>query len=88
VPYQFPSDIEQRVRAQIETGRFETEDDVLREAIDTLEKRQRGLSQLQQMISEADEDIAAGRVAVFNADETKAAVRERLRASRMSNRCG
>mgnify|MGYP000870718219 CR=1 FL=1 len=88
MPYQFPSDIEQRVRAQIETGRFETEDDVLREAIDTLEKRQRGLSQLQQMISEADEDIAAGRVAVFNADETKAAVRERLRASRMSNRCG
>lgn len=88
MPYQFPSDIEQRVRAQIETGRFETEDDVLREAIDTLEKRQRGLSQLQQMISEADEDIAAGRVAVFNADETKAAVRERLRASIMSNRCG
>ncbi len=88
MPYQSPSDIEQRVRAQIETGRFETEDDVLREAIDTLEKRQRGLSELQQMISEADEDIAAGRVAVFNADETKAAVRERPRASRMSNRCG
>lgn len=39
VPYQFPSDIEQGVRAQIQTGRFKTEDDVLREAIDTLEKR-------------------------------------------------
>lgn len=85
MPYRFPSDIEDRVRAQIETGQFETEDDVLREAIDALEKRQRGLRQLQDMVGEADEDIAAGRVGPFNADETKIAVRERLQAHGISN---
>ncbi len=76
--YEFPSDIQQRVRAQIESGQFRTEDDVLREAIDTLEKRQRGLQELRNMVREADEDIAAGRVGPFNAKETKAAVRKRL----------
>ena len=78
--YHFPSDIQQRVQAQIETGQFETEDAVLREAIDTLEKRQRGLRNLQDMVREADEDIAAGRLGPFDADKTKAAVRERLTA--------
>ena len=80
MPYQLPADLEQRIRAQIESGQFETEDDVLREAIDTLEKRQRGLQTLRGMVREADEDIAAGRVGPFNADETKAAVKERLEA--------
>ena len=78
--YHFPSDIQQRVQAQIESGPFETEDDVLREAIDTLERRQRGLRKLQDMVREADEDIAAGRVGPFDADKTKAAVRNRLEA--------
>lgn len=78
--YHFPSDIQQRVRAQMESGSFETEDDVLREAIDTLEKRQRGLRKLQDMVREADEDIAAGRVGEFDADKTKAAVRKGLQA--------
>lgn len=80
MPYHFPPDIEQRVRAQIENGRFETEDDVLREAIDTLEKRQRGLREIRDMIRQADDDIAAGRVGPFNAEETKNAVRKRLQA--------
>lgn len=80
MPYHFPSDLERRVRAQMESGQFETEDDVLREAIDTLEKRQLGLRRLQNMVREADEDIAAGRVGPFNADETKSAVRKRLQA--------
>jgi Arc/MetJ-type ribon-helix-helix transcriptional regulator len=78
--YHFPSDIQQRVRAQIEAGSFETEDDVLREAIETLERRQRGLRNLQDMVREADEDIAVGRVGPFDADKTKAAVRARLAA--------
>jgi Arc/MetJ-type ribon-helix-helix transcriptional regulator len=80
VSYQFPPDIERRVRVQIETGQFDTEDNVLREAIDTLEKRQRGTQQLRDMVREADEDIAAGHVGPFDADETKNAVRIRLQA--------
>ncbi len=85
MPYQLPLDIEQRVRAQIESGQFETEADVLREAIDTLERRQRGLGVLRDMVREADEDIAAGRVGPFRADETKSAVKKRLEAHRMGD---
>lgn len=85
MPYHFPPDIEDRVRAQIESGQFATEDDVLREAIDTLEKRQRGLLELQDMVREADADIAAGRVGPFDSDETKRAVRKRLAEHGISN---
>jgi putative addiction module CopG family antidote len=80
VPYEFPPDIEQRVRAQIDSGQFTTQDDVLREAIDTLEKRQNGLATLRSMVDEADSDIASGRVGPFDADETKRAVRQRLQS--------
>ena len=76
--YELPPDLEERIKAQIETGQFETEEDVLREALDTLEKRQRGLQKLRQMVQEADDDIAAGRVGPFDAEETKRAVRQRL----------
>ena len=85
MPYDFPSDIEQRVRAQIESGQFDTEDDVLREAIDTLEQRQRGLRELREMVREADEDLAAGRVGPFDADATKIAVRKRLEQHGITN---
>ena len=85
MPYDFPPDIEQRVRAQMESGRFETEDELLREAIDTLEKRQRGLAVLQALVREADEDIAAGRVGLFDATETKRAVRKRLEEHGITN---
>ena len=85
MPYQLPSDIEQRVRAQIASGQFATEDDVLREAIDTLEKRQRGLHAIRDLVREADEDIAAGRVGPFNADESKNAVKKRLQAYGIGN---
>ncbi len=83
--YHFPPDIEQRVRAQLENGEFETEDDVLREAIDSLEKRQRGLREIQGMVRQADDDIAAGRVGPFNPEETKNAVRKRLQAGEIDS---
>jgi Arc/MetJ-type ribon-helix-helix transcriptional regulator len=76
--YEFPPDIQERIEAQLQTGRFQTEDDVIREAMDTLERRQRGLSELQNMVGEADTDIQAGRVGPFDAEGTKQAVRERL----------
>ena len=76
--YQLPVDLEQPIAAQIESGEFDSEDDVLREAIDALESRQRSLRALRDMVREADDDIIAGRVGPFDADRTKAAVRERL----------
>lgn len=77
--YQVPPDIEQRILAQIRSGEFGTEADVLREALNALEHRQNGLRQLQEMVREADEDIAHGRVGPFDPEQTKQAVRARLR---------
>ena len=74
-----PPDLEQRIRAQIVSGDFQSEQDVLREALNTLEKRQQGLGELRQMVDEAEEDIAAGRVGPFDTEATKQVVRERLR---------
>ena len=79
MPYPFPPDLQQRIEAQIASGQFATEDDVLREAMATLEKRQTGLEQLRRMVRQADEDIDAARIGPFDAGESKRAVRERLR---------
>ena len=36
--YEFPPDIEQRVKARMSDGKYQSEDDVLREAMDALEQ--------------------------------------------------
>lgn len=56
--YPFPVDIGDRVRALLESGPYETEDDVIRKAVDALEQRQRGILHLQKMVREATEDSA------------------------------
>ena len=76
--YRIPPDLEARVQAQITTGRFGSEDEVLREALDTLEKRQRGLEEMQTLVLEAEADIAVGRVGEFDVDRTIDAVEARL----------
>ena len=78
MPYQFPPDIQQSIQAQITSGDFASEAEVLREALATLESRQRSLQQLRQMVAAAEGDIAAGRSGLFDADKSKRAVRERL----------
>jgi len=75
-----PADIQNRIDAQLASGAFKSEDDVLREAIDALARRQRGLQQLRDMIAVAEVDVAAGRVGVFDREEIKRDVRERLSA--------
>ena len=76
--YQIPPDLEVRVQAQISTGQFASEEEVLHEALDALEKRQRGLEELQAMTREAEGDIIAGRVDAFDVDKTLDAVRQRV----------
>jgi putative addiction module CopG family antidote len=76
--YQFPPDIQERVQAQIASGVFQSEDEVLREAIETLEHRQRGLAELQAMVREADADVEAGRVGYFDVSQTMARVNARV----------
>lgn len=76
--YPIPPDLEARVQAQVTTGRFGSKDDVLREALDTLEKRQCGLEELQSLVREAEADIAAGRVGEFDVDRTIDSLEARL----------
>lgn len=77
--YEIPPDLAERIQAQIESGASGSEVDVLREAMDKLEKRQRGLQQLRQLTQEAEADLEAGCVGPFDAEQTKRAVREQLR---------
>lgn len=76
--YPLPADIQHRIQAQLATGTFASEDDVLREAMEALERRQRGLKQLREMVAVAEDDVAAGRVGTFDREDIKRAVRERL----------
>lgn len=73
-----PPDIQQRIDAQLATGSFGSEADVLREALAALERRQRGLSQLREMVAVAEADVTAGRVAQFDREEVKRDIHERL----------
>jgi len=76
--YPLPDDIQHRIEAQLASGSYSCEEDVLREAIDALERRQRGLMQLREMVAVAEEDVAAGRVGSFDRERIKQEVRNRL----------
>lgn len=60
--YQFPTDIEQRIKAQLSSGDYQTEDDVLRDALDALRQRKDDLAAIQAGI----EDMEAGRYRPFS----------------------
>jgi Arc/MetJ-type ribon-helix-helix transcriptional regulator len=73
-----PADLQSRIDAQLATGEFASDVEVLREAIEALERRQRGLRELRGMVAAAEADIAAGRLGVFDREEMKRDVRARL----------
>ncbi len=79
--YELSPDIEARVQAQLATGEFSAPEEVLREALDTLERRQRSLEKLQAMVREADKDIAAGRVGPFDKEATMRSVLSRTKVT-------
>lgn len=56
--YQFPRDIEHRVEAQLATGGYRSQDDVLRHAMDALEEREADMA----AIEAGMRDEQAGRV--------------------------
>jgi putative addiction module CopG family antidote len=76
--YALPADIEQRIDAQLASGAFASKDEVLREAMEGLERRQRGLSQLRQLVAVAEEDVAAGRVGTLDREKIKRDVRANI----------
>ena len=73
-----PTDIHQSIQAQLASGMFTSVDDVLRQAMDTLEKRQTSLGSLQRMVSVADDELQAERSGPFDSEQTKSAVLQRL----------
>lgn len=73
-----PSDIQQRIAAQLASGTFASEEDVIREALEALERRQHGLSHLRELVAVAENDVAAGRIGTFDRAATKLAVRDQL----------
>lgn len=76
--HSLPADIQQRINAQIATGAFASDVDVLRDALDALERRQNGLTKLRSMVAQAEEDVAAGRIGAFDRAAIKRDVREQL----------
>ena len=72
MPYDFPSDIAQRVGRQIASGLYSDEDDLLRDAIDALEHQQRDLVAIQAGIK----DMEAGRHRPFS--EIDAEIRQKF----------
>ena len=76
--YMIPSDISRRINTLVAGGVFQNEDEVLREALASLEHRLSVTERLRRDVQQVDDDIAAGRVAEFDAEKTKLAVRERL----------
>jgi putative addiction module CopG family antidote len=75
-----PADLAAQVQAHLATGQFASEEQVLREALSTLERRQRSIAHLQELVCAAEDDVAASRVAPFDRDELKREVRARLAA--------
>jgi putative addiction module CopG family antidote len=73
-----PADIRQRIDAQIASGVFTSDAEVLREALDALERRQRGLAQLRELTAIAEDDAAGGRIGTFDRDDIIRDVRGRL----------
>lgn len=81
MPYTFPPDVEELIREQVESGDFTNEDEVIREALGALKRKQEHSQKLKAMIAEAEEDIANGRVGQLDLEASKQAVLERLAKS-------
>ena len=69
--YQFPRDIDERVKSQLAAGQYQTEDDVLREALDALRRQDDELQATREGIA----DMEAGRYRTL--DEVDAEIRHK-----------
>jgi Arc/MetJ-type ribon-helix-helix transcriptional regulator len=76
--HQLSADISARIHAQIATGQFSNEDDLIRQALDALEVRERGLRSIREMVREAEKDVHEGRVGIFDIEQTMTRIQSRL----------
>ncbi len=59
MPILIPADVEERIRAKVETGQYSDPGEVIREALRLLDGRDR-LQRLQKSLREADQEIERG----------------------------
>jgi putative addiction module CopG family antidote len=76
--FSLPHDIADRIQAQFATGHFTSEVQVLREALEALERRQTSLAKLRSMVDEAEAEVQAGQIGTFDVDDIVRDVRRRL----------
>jgi predicted transcriptional regulator len=72
--YQIPSDLVQRTKTFLAMGAFATEDDVLRAALEALERQQQDLA----AIAEGVADMEAGRYRTFSEIDTEFRAKHRI----------
>ena len=68
--------LEQAVNDLVATGRYNSKSEVLREGVRLVQEREARFRELQVLIQEGEDDIAAGRV--YPADEVFERVRKRI----------
>ncbi len=76
--FPLPPDIADRIQAQLAMGEFTSEEKVLREALQTLVRRQHSFAKLKAMVDEAEAQVAAGQIGAFDADDIVRDVRRQL----------
>ncbi|MEX2119150.1 MAG: type II toxin-antitoxin system ParD family antitoxin [Pirellulales bacterium] len=52
MPYEFPPDVERLVRDQMASGKYQSEDDVLREALESLSAAEADIEAIRQALAE------------------------------------
>ncbi len=67
--------IEELVCDRLDTGRYTTADDVLREALELLRERDRAMEELRASVRLSKEQIARGECSQFNMEEARKGAR-------------
>lgn len=71
-------DLADFVKNQVDTGRYPSENDVIRAALKILVERETAIREINEMIDESEADIAAGRT--YSGDEARAILRAHRQA--------
>ena len=79
--YSFPADLSEQIKLHLATGRYETEDDVIRQALDALKLREELVS-FRQSIAQSREQAARGEAAPLDVDAVMQRVNSRLSDAR------
>jgi putative addiction module CopG family antidote len=75
--YQFPPDLDEQIKQQLATGRYDNVDDVIRDALEAL-KMSKELADFRASIAESQEQAAQGELGPLDVDVVMNRVKNRL----------